>query len=194
MSTILISILSAAALIFIWLKLSRFLQELPVRRAGKAGEKAFFTVLKSVLTKDDRMFTNVEISWEGRRTELDAVVVNACGVFLFEVKNYSGELIGGENDEEWLKRHTSSSGKVYEKMVRNPIRQLKREIHLTASALRERGLDVWVSGCVYLTENNSPVSSPCIISSRRELERLIHIPGRRPLSKATIDGVCRFMK
>lgn len=102
--------------------------------AGKQGEAVAANAIVSILRDDDRMFTNVEVSYGDMRTELDVVVVNKSGVFVIEVKNYSGCLSGSESDYEWEKHHTSRGGNTYVKTVKNPIRQIKRQVH---NALRK---------------------------------------------------------
>lgn len=71
------------------------------RTAGKYGELRATSVIKSVLRDDDSLFSNVSIIYEDRPAELDCVVVNRYGVFIIEVKNYAGYIVGKENDYEW---------------------------------------------------------------------------------------------
>ena len=99
-------------------------------RAGLRGEEIARRILKSVLRDDDRMFTNVRIKYEDKPAELDLVVVNRYGVFVFEVKNYRGRLVGGEDDFQWQKYKTTEAGNTYEKAVKNPIRQVRREVYV----------------------------------------------------------------
>ena len=68
-------------------------------RAGKEGEILAGKMIHQYLNEQDILFNNVEIVVHGRETELDYVVINKNGVFIFEVKNYSGELEGNEDDE-----------------------------------------------------------------------------------------------
>lgn len=74
--------------------------ESPQKRAGKKGEFFATNVIKSTLREDDLLFTNINISYDGRPAELDNVVVNQYGIFIIEVKNYSGKLVGTEDDYE----------------------------------------------------------------------------------------------
>ena len=48
---------------------------------------------------------------------------------------YSGQLIGDEDDYEWQKIKITGSGNMYAKQVKNPIRQLKRQVYLLAHYL-----------------------------------------------------------
>lgn len=72
--------------------------EAPERKAGRAGEEKAANIIGSILRENDRLFTNVQISYEGKPAELDNVIVNKYGVFIIEVKNYNGTLVGNEDD------------------------------------------------------------------------------------------------
>lgn len=96
------------------------------KRVGTMGERAAQRAVSSVLREGDHLFTNVCVEFDGRSAELDLVVVNKYGVFIIEVKNYTGHIVGSENDGEWLKYKTTPAGMTYEKTVRNPIKQVMK--------------------------------------------------------------------
>lgn len=148
--------------------------ELPQIIAGKLGEKKATEVIKKVLQEKDILLTNVNIQYEDRAAELDNVVINQHGVFIIEVKNYSGTLIGNEEDYEWTKLKSSRGGEVYQKQVRNPIKQVKRQIYILSKYLREYGIDVWIEGYVFLINNNSPIQSESVLESYGDISRAIH--------------------
>lgn len=52
---------------------------------------------------------------------MDCIVVNRFGVFIFEVKNYSGQSMGNADDYEWQKIKIADSGNLDAKQVKNPI-------------------------------------------------------------------------
>ena len=112
--------LALAALTVLTVWLVRTLS--PVRIAGRQGERRAANLLSEQMRSGDVLLSNVKIRTDGRRTELDHVIVNRYGVFLFEVKNYSGTLSGNEEDFAWEKTHVSRGGKAYVKSVKNPIR------------------------------------------------------------------------
>ncbi|MBR5409976.1 MAG: NERD domain-containing protein [Clostridia bacterium] len=142
--------------------------------AGRRGEELAMNAIVRVLREGDRLFTNVPVEYEGKVTELDNVIVNENGVFIIEVKNYSGRLEGSVNDFEWKKFHRSKGGKTYMKIVKNPIRQVKRQIFLLSHYFKSQGLNVWISGYVLLLEDNAPVKSDMILSNADAIDRAIH--------------------
>lgn len=166
----------------------------PERMAGERGERIAEEIIRSVLRPDDLLFTNVEIEYDGKPAELDCVVVNTCGVFIFEVKNYSGTLYGGEDDYEWVKGHVTEAGNIYRKIVKNPIRQVKRQIYLLASYLRYYGVDVWVEGYVLLLERNSPVESSYLLDSAEGIGRAVHRRGRNRLDGRAVERIGKLLE
>lgn len=166
-----------------------FTFESPARRAGRQGEEIAADIIRRVMRDDDYLFTNVEIEFDDRLAELDAVVVNKFGVFIFEVKNYSGTLLGGEDDFEWEKYKTTDAGNVYTKTVKNPIKQVKRQVYLLANYLDYYGKRVWVDGYVILLQGNSPVHSDFVISSVADLDRVIHTRGRNRLTQKDVEKI-----
>ena len=167
--------------------------EPPERLAGRRGEEIASNVIRKVLRDGGCLFTNVEISYEDKRTELDNVVVNKYGVFIIEVKNYNGRLVGSEDDYEWQRYHTTDAGNTYVKTVKNPIKQVKRQIYILARFLDYYGEKVWVSGYAILLQGNSPVDSEYILSSLGDIDRAIHTRGRNRLDLRTVEAVAKLL-
>ena len=159
----------------------------PVKRAGRRGEEVATDIISRVLTDDDILLTNVRISFEGSRSEVDNLIINSHGVFIIEAKNYVGELVGGLDDYEWMKYKTTPSGDIYCKTVKNPIKQVKRQIYILSHILRQHKLDVWVDGYVILLEKNSPVDDNMILESLSDIDKAIHGIGSNRLSDKEID-------
>lgn len=160
--------------------------ELPEERAGRVGEHWVSNLISEVLYPEDILLTNVEIFADEKQTELDNVVINDRGVFIIEAKNYSGELIGEEDDDEWIKNKVTGGG-VYLKKVRNPIKQVKRQIYILSRLFKNNGIDVWIEGYVFFVEMNSPLESPFILETQDDIDRAIHNGTDNGLSDDTID-------
>ena len=158
--------------------------ESEARRAGRRGEHFASRLISEVLNDWDILLTNVKLSYDGKRTELDNVIINNRGVFIIEVKNYSGMLVGEEDDFEWVKNKVTDAGNIYQKTVKNPIPQVKRQIYILSGRLKQRKLDVWVEGYVFFVERNSPVRSDYVLDTRRDIDRVIHHGTDNNLSNA----------
>lgn len=152
---------------------SRFI-ETPEKRAGRMGEKVAASLIKEVLTEEDILLNNVHVIADGLETELDNLIINSYGVFIIEVKNYSGQLIGGEKDKDWLKIKMTPGGNSYSKTVRNPIGQVKRQEYILSRYLKQNGIHEWVKGYAFFVEMNSPVKSAYVLDTRRDIDRAIH--------------------
>ena len=163
------------------------------KTAGRAGEKAAAFSISRVLRDEDRLFSNVEFEYDGRPCEIDQVIVNRNGVFIIEVKNYEGVLRGGEDDFEWQKTKMTGDGENHVKIVKNPIKQVKRQAYLLAQHLRYYGFDVWVEGYVWLIRGNSPVDGPFVLNSEKDVDREIHARSKRPMSPEKIKQIAKLI-
>jgi hypothetical protein len=161
--------------------------------AGIIGEKKARERILRILRPDDRLFSNVTVSYDNRETELDNVIVNRCGVFIVEVKNYSGTLKGNADDFEWTKSHISQAGNEYTKTVKNPIRQVKRQIYILAKYLEGHGVRTWIEGYVYMCDADSSVEDDHILPSIQALDRIVHTTMRNGLSQKQIDTISKAL-
>lgn len=159
--------------------------ESPQKTAGRWGERIASGILQEILSPKDVLLTNVELSFDGKRTELDNVIINNRGVFIIEVKNYSGELFGTEEDYEWIQSKMTSGGNFYQKQVKNPIKQVNRQIYILSKYLQYYNHNVWVEGYVFLLEQNSPVEHDCILRTSADIERVIHKGTNNNLTEKT---------
>ncbi len=167
--------------------------EFLAEEAGRYGELRATEIIKKCLDDDDRLFTNITVFYDGKETELDNVIVNKYGVFIIEVKNYNGSLVGREEDFEWTKYHTTEAGNTYTKIVKNPIKQVKRQVYILARHLEENGAKVWVKGYTLLLNNNSPVKSGYVLKSTKDIYHALHTADRSYLSAALIGRIIKII-
>lgn len=164
--------------------------EREIYRAGEEGEYLAASAIKSILFKDDWHTCNFEFSVDGREAECDILVVNTNGIFIFEVKNFSGSLFGYETDDTWEKVKESDSGNLYSKEIKNPIKQVRRQRWLLKKLLGSYGIyDFRIDGYVLLVNANPHDESEYILTDLSEVERTIHKPGEQPLNKSKRDAV-----
>ena len=181
-------------ILFIILLLSLSNGEDQKRIAGKEGELQAKKILNHYLNENDLLLNNVNISIHGRNTELDYVVINNNGIFIFEVKNFSGKLVGNEDDQFWNKYKISSGNKEYIKEIRNPIKQLKREIYLLKEYLKYYGVDLWIEGYVLFVNMNSPVESEYTVNDKSEIDDILHLRRNQVLTKNQIEKIISILK
>ncbi len=116
-----------------------------VLTAGAAGEEDAKALLSN-LSSEYTVFCNAVIA--GR--EIDFIVCGPTGVFVIEVKAYSGTLLGDYSDKKWLKRKYSLKGNIYAKCVDNPLNQARCNSTALSRELSRRGERIYVNGIVYL--------------------------------------------
>ncbi|MBR6934058.1 MAG: NERD domain-containing protein [Clostridia bacterium] len=167
--------------------------EPPEKRAGRQGEKIATEIIKQYLNEEDRLLTNIVVTYKGHMTELDNVVINPRGVYIIEVKNLSGELVGKENDKEWLKVKTTAAGNTYEKTVKNPIAQVKRQIYILANFLEACGINVWIEGYILFVRGKSPVTSTFVLDDASEIDDVIHPEKETVLKKSVMNKIIRLL-
>ena len=122
------------------------------------------------------------------------IEINNNGIFIFEVKNFSGKLVGNEDDQYWNKYKISSGNKEYIKEIRNPIKQLKREIYLLKEYLKYYGVDLWIEGYVLFINMNSPVESEYTVNDKSEIDDILHLRRNQVLTKNQIEKIISILK
>lgn len=157
----------------------------PRKQAGIKGEQIVTDLIEDILSDNDILLTNVEVETDEMETELDNVIINENGVFIIEVKNYSGRLYGKENDSCWTRNKISRAGTEYINSTRNPIRQVKRQIYLLSKYLKANGIYVQIKGYVYFVNHNSPIKSNYVLNSQKEINFAIHRKGNVLLNSKT---------
>ncbi len=168
-------------------------EEQAVKAAGNMGEREARDIILTVLKEGDVLLNNVSIEHGGSPAEMDNIIVNRKGVFIIEVKYYVGTLVGRENDFEWEKYKLTDGGNVYEKKVKNPIVQVRRQEGILGSYLRDYGIDVWVKGYAYLLEHNSPIRCQTLLEDSRDIGFAIH-KGRDVLSSAEVRKIQNILE
>ena len=174
--------------------LKQFPIETPAKKAGRLGEMYATSIIEEVQNKNDVLLTKVEIAVDGKRTELDNVVINDKGVFIIEVKNHSGQLSGDEDDFKWIQSKVTEAGNLYQKSVKNPIGQVKRQIFLLSELLKNHGIRVWIKGYVFFVERNSPVNSEYVLETRKDIDTAIHSRSKNHLNKKMIEEIKKLLK
>ncbi len=164
-------------------------KEPPEREMGRQGERFATGLIREILTTEDQLLTNVYLSVRGKETELDNVIINDYGVTIIEVKNYIGEIAGDVEDYEWLITSTSAMGYFSQKMVKNPIVQVRRQIKIVSALLEENGIHAPIRGYTFLVAGNAPVDSPEILHTQSDIGQAIHREWEERISKTDLERI-----
>lgn len=169
-------------------------EDAQIKAAGNAGERYVTQRIRSILHDDDVLLTNVCITCNGQKTELDDVIINTRGIYFLEVKNYHGRLFGGIDDDTWYKTKVTPGGNSYDKEVRNPIKQMKRQTYILNNLLKRAGIKVPGRGFVYFVEGNSPVADTCVLKNESDLDEVIHDMIPHVLTDAQVQRVAAVLQ
>ena len=110
------------------------------------------------------------------------------------MKNYSGELSGDIDDFEWIKIKETEAGNQYQKNVKNPIKQVKRQEYILSKLLKNHDIWVWVKGYVFFVEHNSPIKNEYVLETRKDIDIAVHSKSRNHLDKRTIEEIRKLLK
>lgn len=124
---------------------------------------------------------NATVSFEGKQSEIDMIVVGPSGVFIVESKSRNGQITGDYDARYWTQHKVGRGGTPYSSDFYSPVKQVGTHVYRLAHFLRSRGMGVNIEGAVYMSSDNSEVF-------------LSGTPGRIPVFTNTPDGIDRLYK
>lgn len=163
-----------------------FYKKYKIISAGVDGENEVKKILKMI--PNQCIYTNVPIEYHYSKSEIDYLCISEKGVFIVEVKNYSGDIKGKYEDKIWkqVKRREI-------KEVKNPIKQLNKQIQILSSMLKDNHIDVYIDGCVYFTHASLiECKDKKIINDSKELIKRIN-GQKNILTKQQIKGIKKIL-
>ncbi|NMB43919.1 MAG: NERD domain-containing protein, partial [Clostridiales bacterium] len=173
-----------------------------IYKSGLVGEAISEGVLNN-LPDDYYVFPSIDIEFEGRKSQLDHLVVGPTGIFIVEAKNVNGHIVGNSESRDIIIHKIGQKGTPYQSRMYNPIKQVATHVYRTSSYLREEGISTWVQGMVYFTNpestvnlpsNNIPVFSENEGGGRELYNYILHYDNAKGLSKDEIEIVVRAVK
>lgn len=168
--------------------------------SGITGENVASETLAS-LPDNYTIFQNAIIPYDGKTSEIDNIVVGRSGIFIVEIKNHTGNIIGDLEDTYWTQHKIGRGGTPYTKEMYNPTKQVGTHIYRLANYLRQNGIDTYVEGMVYFVNpscvvrisGNSMISvysnSDC--GENRLCSHIMH--GSHSLDSKSIDHICKLI-
>ena len=142
---------------------------------GNYGEYLTFTYLEK-LNGYNKIITNLYIPKDDSTiTEIDLIMINATGIYVFESKNYSGWIFGNQNHKYW----TQSLNKNHKYKFYNPIWQNNGHVKALQRVLGFEDKDLFKSYIVFSErcelKNISVNSSKIKVLKRSSLLEAINI-------------------
>lgn len=124
--------------------------EREITAAGKQGEERTAYLLRS-LPDNYILIRNAVINYEGRKSEIDNIVVGNTGVFIIETKNHRGYISGDCHEMYWAQHKIDNYGECHSKSFYNPTKQVATHIYRLKGIFRQNKIRVFINGAVYFS-------------------------------------------
>ena len=104
--------------------------------AGSSGERIVYkTLVEKFKIPEKQILRNVYIPVAGRTSEIDLIVISTKGIFIFECKNYGGNIYGDAKRQKWVQYIGNKKCYFY-----NPIFQNKNHEQNLRGFLEKNGI------------------------------------------------------
>ncbi len=166
-------------------------------RSGIVGEESTSNVLQE-LPDGYEVFSSVRLTTKDGRAEYDHVIVGENGIFVVEVKNHNGTIEGREEEHSWTQHKVGRKGGEYSSQMRNPVKQVRRQVHILSRYLKDNQLRIWVEGVVYFSNPKvhvyvNTVRTPVFTSSSALSHFLTSYEPRRKIADNELEKVRRLL-
>lgn len=168
--------------------------------AGMVGETATANLIRQ-LPEGYYGFQNVHITFDGKPSEMDMVVVGRTGVFIIETKHHNGNICGSYEDHDWMQYKIGRRGGQYNKQFYSPVKQVGTHVYRLAHFLRGKGVNVHVDAMVFFTNpeaylriTGTPGNIP-VYAGQPGAEALCRqiMAGQSQLSPQQIHAICNLL-
>lgn len=170
--------------------LASYLDGDTIKSRGSVGEQDTISVLKHWSNKNSiyhKIIPNFIFKpIDGSNTQIDVIYINSSGLFVIEVKNWEGRVIGSIDDEIWtrIKNHK-------EYQYKNPL--IQNEIHIKKlSKLLPRSIPIY-SLIVFASNNVSHLNIKNVVSITRTGIYLSEVEPKDVLSNQEIDNLYQLL-
>ena len=173
----------------------------PMINAGVHAEDSVRNMLMG-LPDGYNVISTAIVSHDGEKSEMDLIVVGPTGVFIVEVKNITGKIVGRESDTNWRQYKTFRKGGGVSNEFYSPVKQVRTHAYRLKSFLKGNRIDVWVQEMVYLWNPNIDASevsggkTPIFTDADGKKALLSYILGyaaRKPLDAGTINTAASYI-
>ena len=135
---------------------------------GKAGEKRVAKILSQLPQEEYNIINNLLVSYKGKTTQIDHVVVSEYRIFVIETKHYRGWIYGDANREYWTQ---NIYGNKYD--LWNPIHQNQGHIRALRRVLTDIPPGVFVSIVTFSRQASLDIRNSENVIYWDELKKLI---------------------
>ena len=106
-------------------------------KAGQYGEQLVNYHLRPLLRTDEYLLANVILKTQnGRKAEVDAILISRKGIFCIETKRWVGHIYGNDKDECWIQKYDDPY--MPDRLHKNPVKQCLNHCVILDKMLNER--------------------------------------------------------
>lgn len=175
--------------------------EYKILASGLEGEQASIKIFEG-LSSDFTVISDLEIEAEGKKSQIDSILVSSNGVFVVEVKNIKGEIVGKDDEQHITINKVGQNGGEYSKKIYNPVKQVNTHVFRLSKLLKNNNLNIWVQGIVYFSNKESQVylkgESTPVFSYREDgeeqLRQYVTDYRKQKISKGEQDNIIRLLE
>lgn len=172
-----------------------------VYRTGVNGEDEAAEIVAQ-LPEGYYGFQNVKVTFDGKTSELDMVVVGQTGVFVIETKNMNGTIEGNTSEAYWEQHKVGRGGTPYSNQFYSPVKQVGTHVYRLANYLRRNRIQVRVEAMVFFAnpetkiyiqgeQEKIPVYSMSDKGAYRVCQRILEGTANLPVKK--VKEICRVI-
>jgi len=159
---------------------------------GSYGEYLIYKRLKNYEQSGARFLFNCYLPKEdGQTTEIDVLMIDSNGIFVFESKNYSGWIFGSESSKMWTQTLPSGKGKSQKEHFLNPIIQNKGHLKWLAKKVGENiplhSVIVFSERCTL--KDISVTSQDVTVIKRDNIVNTVNRIGSKQIQKLSVNGI-----
>ncbi len=168
-------------------------------KQGVDGEDITADILKNGLNDSFTVFQNAVISFEGKKSELDLIIVSINGIFVLEAKNRNGKIKGSYAKERWTQHKVGQRGGEYSAEFYSPVKQVSTHIFRLAGFLRQNGAPAFINGIVYFANEDTELEISGVadripvLKGEKNLIRYIK-KTENPISADICEKICELLK
>lgn len=131
-------------------------KEYGIKKSGYKGESKSLELL-SQLPDTYTIITDLEITIDGKTSQIDTVIISPFTIFCCEIKNINGTITGDSNDTNLIQHKSSKKGGQYTKEIYNPIKQVSTHVYRLSSVLKQYSFNLWIQGMVFFANDETEV-------------------------------------
>lgn len=169
-----------------------------ILKIGIDGEEEAL-VLVSEVGDDYHVFSNLNVEYENRESETDLIVVGKKGVFVVEVKNHNGTIVGNESERMWEQHKVGRRGGNYMAELYNPTKQVGTHVWRLSKVLKEENIRTWVQGIVFFVNPEvkvdvNTINTPVLTLEDSFADYLNNLEVENELDEKLINDIVSFLK